>query len=170
MISTSASEFRRHRASARTRDDGRFLEVLMTSVQSVLRAKTRPVYAVPPHASVFDALAVMAHHDIGAVIVLDGDALCGVFSERDYARKVVLFGRSSRDLAVADVMTRDVYTVTPHCTIDDCMAIMTDHHVRHLPVLDASGVAGIISIGDVVKAQLDEQRFRIEQLEHYIAS
>ena len=126
----------------------------------------RRAFAVGAVAPLVSAVVLAA----GAGRVLDGDALCGVFSERDYARKVVLFGRSSRDLAVADVMTRDVYTVTPHCTIDDCMAIMTDHHVRHLPVLDASGVAGIISIGDVVKAQLDEQRFRIEQLEHYIAS
>lgn len=142
----------------------------MKTVQSVLHAKSGPVFAVAPHATVFDALTVMARHDIGAVVVLDGDRLCGMFTERDYARKVVLAGRSSRHLAVGDVMSRDVVTVTPHCTIDDCMAIMTDHRVRHLPVLDAAGVAGIISIGDAVKAQLDEQRFVIEQLEHYITS
>ena len=93
-----------------------------------------------------------------------------MFSERDYARKVILHGKSSRELLVAEVMTRQVLTVTPHCTIDDCMAIMTDHRVRHLPVLDGSGVIGIVSIGDVVKALLDEQRFTIQQLEHYIAT
>jgi CBS domain-containing protein len=141
----------------------------MKTVQSVLQAKSGPVYAVAPYSTVYEALTLMARHDIGAVVVIDGTRMCGMFSERDYARKVVLLGRSSREIAVADVMTRDVISVTPHCTIDDCMAIMTDHRVRHLPVLDGSGVSGMISIGDVVKAQLDEQRFVIEQLEHYIA-
>ena len=126
-------------------------------------SKKRPFY------SIVATDARMPRDGGEATIVLDGDALCGVFSERDYARKVVLFGRSSRDLAVADVMTRDVYTVTPHCTIDDCMAIMTDHHVRHLPVLDASGVAGIISIGDLVNCIISTQNAAIEQLESYIA-
>lgn len=142
----------------------------MKTVQSVLHAKSGPVHAVSPRATVYEALAVMAHHDIGAVVVMEGRTILGMFSERDYARKVVLLGRSSRDLPVTEVMTREVVTVTPHCTIDDCMAIMTDHRVRHLPVLDGAGVAGLISIGDAVKAQLDEQRFVIEQLEHYIAS
>ncbi len=141
----------------------------MKTVQSVLQAKSGPVYAVSPYATVYEALTLMAKHDIGAVVVIDGSRMCGMFSERDYARKVVLLGRSSREIAVADVMTRDVISVTPHCTVDDCMAIMTDHRVRHLPVLDGSGVSGLISIGDVVKAQLDEQRFHIERLEHYIA-
>lgn len=142
----------------------------MKTVQHVLHAKSGPVLSVPPTASVYDALALMARHDIGALIVLDGNVICGIFSERDYARKVILLGRSSRSLAVADIMTREVLSVTPRCTMDDCMAIMTDHRVRHLPVLDAGGVVGLVSIGDVVKAQLDEQRFTIQQLEHYIAS
>jgi CBS domain-containing protein len=142
----------------------------MKTVQHVLHAKSGPLLSVPPHATVYDALALMARYDIGALVVIDGDAVCGMFSERDYARKVILHGKSSRDLAVAEVMTREVLSVTPRCTIDDCMAIMTDHRVRHLPVMDGSGVVGMISIGDAVKAQLDEQRFVIEQLEHYITT
>lgn len=145
------------------------LEVRMVTVRELLGTKSSVVHAVSPHATVYDALALLARHDIGALVVLEDEHLIGMFSERDYARKVALRGLSSATLAVADVMTRAVLTVTPHCTVDDCMAIMTDHRVRHLPVLDGSGVSGLISIGDVVKAQLDEQRFHIERLEHYIA-
>ena len=142
----------------------------MKTVQHVLHAKSGPVHSVPHDATVYDALALMARHDIGALVVYDGGEIAGMFSERDYARKVILHGKSSRDLVVAEVMTRQVLTVTPHCTVDDCMAIMTDHRVRHLPVLDADGVAGIVSIGDLVKALIDEQRFTISQLEHYITT
>lgn len=142
----------------------------MTTVQQVLHAKSGPVLSIAPDATVYDALALMARHDIGALVVLDHDSLCGMFSERDYARKVTLHGRSSRTLSVADIMTRDVVAVPARGTIDDCMALMTDHRIRHLPVLDGARVVGLVSIGDVVKAQIDEQRFRIQQLEHYIAS
>lgn len=142
----------------------------MKTVQQLLETKSGPVLSISHDSTVYDALELMARHDIGALVVIDGDRIAGMFSERDYARKVVLRGLSSTTLAVADVMTREVLTVTPHCTLDDCMAIMTDHRVRHLPVLDRCGVVGIVSIGDVVKVLLDEQRFTIEQLEHYIAS
>ena len=142
----------------------------MKTVQQVLHAKSGPVLSVSPDATVYDALALLARHDIGALVVLEDDRLCGMFSERDYARKVILLGRSSRTMPVAEIMTRDVVTVTPGHTVDDCMAVMTDHHIRHLPVLDDQQVVGLVSIGDLVKAQLDEQRFHIEQLEHYIAS
>jgi len=142
----------------------------MKTVQQVLRAKSGPVLSVSPDATVYDALALMARHDIGALVVLEGDRLCGMFSERDYARKVILHGRSSRTMAVADIMTVDVVTVAPYRTIEECMALMTDHRIRHLPVFDGDGVVGLVSIGDLVKAQLDEQRFVIAQLEHYIAS
>lgn len=142
----------------------------MNTVQHVLHAKSGPVISVSQDATVYDALELMARYDIGALVVIDGAGIAGMFTERDYARKVILHGKSSRELLVAEAMTRQVLTVTPHCTMDDCMAIMTDHRVRHLPVLDASGVAGIVSIGDVVKAMLDEQRFTIQQLEHYIAT
>jgi CBS domain-containing protein len=134
----------------------------MKTVQQLLVAKSGSVLSVPPHATVYDALALMAQHDIGALVVMEGDRIVGMFSERDYARKVVLRGLSSMTLAVADVMTRQVLTVTPRCSVDDCMAIMSDHRVRHLPVFDSRGVVGLISIGDVVKALLDDQ--------HYIAS
>ncbi len=142
----------------------------MKTVQHVLHAKTGPVISVSQDATVYYALALLARYDIGAVLVTDDDGVAGMFSERDYARKVILHGKSSRELLVADAMTRQVLTVTPHCTMDDCMAIMTDHRVRHLPVVDGSGVVGIVSIGDVVKAMLDEQRFTIQQLEHYITT
>ena len=142
----------------------------MKTVEHVLRGKSGPVISVSQDATVYYALALMARYDIGALVVVDEDSIIGMFSERDYARKVILHGKSSRDLLVADAMTRQVLTVTPHCTMDDCMAIMTDHHVRHLPVLDSSGVVGMVSIGDAVKAILDDQRFTIQQLEHYIAS
>ena len=142
----------------------------MSTVQHVLHAKSGPVISISQHATVYDALALMARYDIGALVVVDGDGIAGMFTERDYARKVILLGKSSRDLLVAEAMTRQVLTVTPHCTMDDCMAIMTDHRVRHLPVLNEFGVAGIVSIGDVVKALLDEQRYTIQQLEHYITT
>jgi len=142
----------------------------MKTVQQVLRAKSGPVLSVSPDATVYDALALMARHDIGALVVLEGDRLCGMFSERDYARKVILHGRSSRTMPVADIMTAEVVTVAPYCTVDDCMALMTDHRIRHLPVLDGDNVVGLVSIGDLVKAQLDEQRFVIAQLEHYITT
>ena len=142
----------------------------MKTVQHVLHAKSGPVISVSKDATVFHALALLARYDIGALVVVDDDGMIGMFTERDYARKVILHGKSSRELLVADAMTRQVLTVTLHCSMDDCMAIMTDHRVRHLPVLDGSGVVGMISIGDVVKAMLDEQRFTIQQLEHYIAT
>ncbi len=142
----------------------------MKTVQHVLHAKSGPVISVSQDATVYDALTLMARHDIGALVVVAGGEITGMFTERDYARKVILLGKSSRDLLVAEAMTRQVLTVTPHCTMDDCMAIMTDHRVRHLPVLSDAGVAGIVSIGDVVKAMLDEQRFTIQQLEHYITT
>lgn len=142
----------------------------MLTVREILGVKSRVVHAVSPQAKVYDALTLMARHDVGALVVIDDERLVGMFSERDYARKVALRGLSSATLSVDDVMTREVLTVTPHCTIDDCMAIMTDHRVRHLPVLDGAGLVGLVSIGDVVKAQIAEQRFVIAQLEQYIAT
>jgi CBS domain-containing protein len=142
----------------------------MKTVQQVLHAKSGPVFSVRPDTTVYDALALMARHDIGALLVLDGDRLTGMFSERDYARKVILHGRSSRTMPVADIMTKDVVSVPPDFEVDTCLALMTDHRVRHLPVVDRGEIVGLVSIGDLVKTQIDEQRFVIEQLEHYIAS
>lgn len=142
----------------------------MKTVQQVLNAKSGPVLSVRPDTTVYDALVLMARHDIGALLVLDSDRLCGMFSERDYARKVILHGKSSRTMPVSDIMTRDVVAVPPYLSLKECMALMTDHRVRHLPVVDGGDIVGLVSIGDLVKAQIDEQRFVIEQLEHYIAT
>lgn len=140
------------------------------SVRQVLDRKAQPVIGVAPDASVYDALARLAEFDIGCLVVLDGDRLCGIFSERDYARQVVLQGKSSRDTRVRDIMTHKVLCVRPDQTMDDCMALMTTRRVRHLPVLDHKRVIGLVSIGDVVREVIDGQRDLIEQLEHYIHS
>jgi CBS domain-containing protein len=142
----------------------------MTTVRQMLRHKSLELLAVPPHTSVYDALVLMAEHDVGALVVLDGDDLVGVFSERDYARNVILFGRSSRDLRVSDIMTGRVVCVRPDTTVDQCMAMMTARRIRHLPVLSGSQVVGLVSIGDVVKEMLHEQQFLIDRLEHYITT
>ena len=123
-----------------------------------------------PTATVYEALVVMAHHEVGALVVLEGDRLAGIFSERDYARKVILLGKSSKDVPVADIMTAPVQTVRPEHTVEHCMAIMSDKRIRHLPVVSDDGLIGVVSIGDVVKSMLDEQQFVIKQLEHYITA
>jgi CBS domain-containing protein len=142
----------------------------MKTVRQLLEAKGSAVHTVVPGASVFDALRVMAEKNVGALVVVEGERLVGLISERDYARKVVLLGRVSKDTPVADIMTRDVVCVDPGKGMDECMAVMTEGHFRHLPVLEGGRLAGIVSIGDVVKSLLDHQQFTIEQLEHYIVS
>jgi CBS domain-containing protein len=127
------------------------------------------VISVEPSATVFEALQRMAEHNIGALLVMNGDRLAGIFSERDYARKVVLRGLTSKDTTVGDLMTGKVITVGPEWTADQCMALMTEHHIRHLPVLDGDRVLGVISIGDAVKAVVDDQHFVIGQLTSYIS-
>lgn len=141
----------------------------MHTASDILRDKGHGVWSVKPTNTVLEALGVMAEHDIGAVLVLDGDKLVGVLSERDYARKVVLAGRSSRESQVRDVMTAHVVCVSPERSIDECMALMTNKRLRHLPVLDHKRVVGIVSIGDLVKATIDDQQFTIAQLQSYIA-
>jgi len=141
---------------------------MQTRVKDVLAAKGHQIWAVSPDDTVLDALQVMADHDIGAVLVMEGDALRGILSERDYARKVILLGRASRSTPVKDIMTTDVETVTPDATIDQCMARMTEKHIRHLPVMEKGKVVGVISIGDVVKAVIDDQAFMLDQMEAYI--
>ena len=140
----------------------------MKSVKQVLEAKKHKLLYVSTQATVLDALKVMAEYEIGALVVLDGDRLVGIFSERDYARKVVLQGKASKDTPVAEVMTHKVLCVRPEQTMDQCMALMTDKRVRHLPVLDHKHVIGVISIGDAVKEVISDQQMTIEQLEHYI--
>ena len=139
-----------------------------TTVAQLLRTKGHQVWSIAPDVSVFDALRKMADHDVGALLVLDGHALAGIVSERDYARKVILMGRASRDTPVRDVMSEKVFTVAPENTMHDCMEQMTEHHVRHLPVLRDGTVIGVLSIGDVVKATISEQASLIEQLQRYI--
>ena len=140
----------------------------MTTARDILKTKGDTVWSVKPTATVLEALRVMAERDIGAVLVLDGDKLLGILSERDYARKVVLAGRSSKDSQVKDVMTAQVVCVAPGRSIDECMALMTDRRLRHLPVVDQKHVVGVVSIGDLVKATIDDQEFTIAQLQSYI--
>ena len=142
---------------------------MSTTVRQIL-ARKPAVYFVGPATTVLDALKVMADRNIGAVLVLDGDEIVGIFSERDYARKVVLFGKSSRDVPVREVMTGQVVCADPAWSVHDCMAMMTERHVRHLPVVDHGALVGIVSIGDVVSAVVSEQATTIRSLEHYIAS
>ena len=126
------------------------------------------VISVTPSTTVFEALQRMADHNIGALLVMNGDRLAGIFSERDYARKVALRGLTSKDTTVGELMTGKVITVGPAWTADQCMALMTEHHIRHLPVVEDDRVLGVISIGDAVKAVVDEQHFMIGQLTDYI--
>jgi len=126
------------------------------------------VISVTPSTTVFEALQRMADHNIGALLVMNGDRLAGIFSERDYARKVALRGLTSKDTTVGELMTGKVITVGPAWTADQCMALMTEHHIRHLPVVEGDRVLGVVSIGDAVKAVVDEQHFMIGQLTDYI--
>jgi CBS domain-containing protein len=141
----------------------------MHTVRDMLGKKDATVRSVAPADTVLHALEVMAEYGIGGVIVMEGDKLVGILTERDYARRVVLLGRASRDLPVADIMTSHVCCVSPERTIDECMALMTDKRIRHLPVLDHKKVIGVISIGDVVKATIAEKEFEIAQLQSYIS-
>jgi CBS domain-containing protein len=137
-------------------------------VSQILETKGRSVSSVSPQASVYEALKLMADKGVGALIVIEGEKVVGMFSERDYARKIVLQGRWSKETPVAEVMTESVYYVPPWRTIDECMALMTDKHVRHLPVLEEGKLIGIVSIGDVVRAIISEQTFTIQQLEAFV--
>ena len=141
----------------------------MTLVKHLLDAKGRDVLSIAPDASVLDAIKKMAEHGIGALLVMDKDVLSGIVTERDYARKVILLGRYSDDTPVRDIMTVDVKTVSSDHNVRHCMDLMTDKRVRHLPVVDDGRVGGVISIGDLVKAIIEEQQQEIEQLGHYIS-
>ncbi|WP_028454755.1 CBS domain-containing protein [Chitinilyticum litopenaei] len=141
----------------------------MQSASQLLKQKAdHNILAVAPHATVFQALQVLAEHNVGAVLVLDEGKLVGIFSERDYARKVVLAGKTSAVTPVAEIMTSRVLCVPPTAKADECLALMSEKRIRHLPVMDGDTVLGILSIGDLVSAKIAEQQFTIEQLEHYI--
>ncbi len=142
----------------------------MLSVQQLLDHKPKVIYSVAPQDPVIKAIEKMAQHHIGALLVLNGDRLAGIVSERDYARKVVLLGRSSTDTRVEAIMTSSVITVTADQTANDCMRLMTDRRIRHLPVMAGERVVGVLSIGDLVRAVIEEQERTIADLESYIRS
>lgn len=140
----------------------------MTTAAQLLTYKGRAIHSVEPETPVLEAIRLMAEHAVGALVVMQGPQLLGVVSERDYARKVILMGRSSSETPVWQIMSAPVLTVRPQQQLHECMRIMTDNRVRHLPVVDGEQVVGVLSIGDLVRAVLEEQRQTIEQLEQYI--
>lgn len=142
----------------------------MKTVSQLLQGKGGSVLSVTPESSVFAALKLMAEKNVGALLVMNGDTLRGIMSERDYARKVILLGKSSHELAVRDIMSDKVVSVTPKQTVDDCMGLMTGRRIRHLPVIDNGRVVGVLSIGDLVKAVIEMQQQTIRELESYIHS
>jgi CBS domain-containing protein len=142
----------------------------MITVRHLLDRKGRALFAIAPEDPVLEAIRMMADHHVGALLVLRGTELLGILSERDYARKVVLLGRSSADTPVSTIMSSPVVTVSPDHSVQDCMRLMTERRIRHLPVLEGGRVTGMVSIGDLVKAVIEEQQRTIEQLESYIHS
>jgi len=142
---------------------------MTTSVRQVLEGKGSTTHSLPPTATVQEALELMAKNNVGSVVIADGDCLLGMFTERDYARKCGLQGRAPKDTPVRETMTSNLLTVSPSQTIDDCMEMITDNRVRHLPVVEQGRLVGIISIGDVVKAVIADQQQTIQQLSSYIA-
>ena len=144
--------------------------IFIMIVSQLLQNKGRNIYSVVADISVFEALKVMGEKNIGALLVIENDVLKGIISERDYARKVVLKNRTSRDTLVKEIMTEKVITVTPTNTIEECMALMSDKHIRHLPVVEGSKVVGIISVSDIVTSIINEQQNVIQQLHSYITN
>ncbi|MBI2349335.1 MAG: CBS domain-containing protein [Deltaproteobacteria bacterium] len=140
----------------------------MKRVKDILDVKGRDIWSIAPDVSVYDAMKLMADKEIGSLMVMEGTKLVGIISERDYARKVILQGRSSRTTQVREIMTSRVVYAQPDQNIEECMALVTEKRVRHLPVIDEGQLVGVISIGDLVKSIISEQKFIIEQLERYI--
>ena len=140
----------------------------MKTLKQLLEAKGREVFSTAPDARVFDALKLMAEKSVGALIVIEGGRIAGIISERDYARKVILHGKSSHDIQVRDIMTSKVFTVHPGQSVEECMGLMTEKRIRHLPVTEGERLIGVLSIGDLVKEVIAEQQQTIQQLESYI--
>ena len=140
----------------------------MKTVSQLLDTKGRQIYSVAPESLVYDALLLMAEHHIGALLVMRRDELVGIFSERDYAREVIIKGRTSATTAVQDIMSTKLITVSPEKTVEECMTLMSGKRIRHLPVMEHGKVIGLLSIGDLVQATIEYQQFLIKQLEHYI--
>lgn len=141
----------------------------MKHVRDILKAKGSVVYSVEPQAMVYNAIEQMCERNIGGLLIVEQGKLVGIFTERDYARKLILKGKSSKDTPIKDLMTPDPFTVTPDSSIEDCMKLMSSKHIRHLPVTEGEKLIGMISIGDVVKHIIEEQKSTIEHLEQYIA-
>ena len=141
----------------------------MATVKNILEAKGNATFTVLPDTSIYQALELMVEKNVSALLVLENEKLAGIFTERDYARKVALKGRSSKDTLIGEIMTRELVTVTPNSTIDECMELMTGKFIRHLPVIENDKLAGIISIGDVVRCIIQEQKSIIGHMEQYIA-
>jgi CBS domain-containing protein len=141
----------------------------MTTIGQLLEQKGAQVWSIPPDSTVYDALRLLAERDIGALLVIHGEQLVGIISERDYARKVILKGKSSMKTTVREIMTERVVVSVPEHSVEEAMALMTEKHLRHLPVVEDDKVVGLVSIGDLVKAKIADQRFMIEQLERYIS-
>ena len=142
--------------------------MIKTYVEQLLKTKGNEIWSIAPQATVYEALQIMSEKDVGALLVLDKGNLVGIFSERDYARKLILKGRFSKDTTVGELMTREVLYIESQSTIEHCMALMTAKRVRHLPVLENERLIGIVTIGDVVKQIISDQEFTIQQLERYI--
>ena len=142
----------------------------MRTVRQLLESKPAEVHSIAPDAPVIEALRLMADKGIGAVLVREGGKLAGILSERDYARKIALLGRSSADTPVRDIMTAELHTVSPDDSVEHCMQVVTDGRIRHLPVLERGELIGLVSIGDLVKAMIEEQQIQLDHLQRYIAS
>ena len=140
----------------------------MGTVNTILKAKGNTTFTIIPDTMVYNALEIMVEKNVSALLVMENEKLAGIFTERDYARKVILKGKSSKETMIGEIMTRDLITVSLNTSIDSCMRLMTGKHIRHLPVVDNGQLLGIISIGDVVKYIIEEQKFIIENMEHYI--
>ncbi|HLE94069.1 MAG TPA: CBS domain-containing protein [Sulfuricaulis sp.] len=142
----------------------------MTTVKQLLDIKGRNILSISPNDSVYAAVERMSENNVGALLVLENGMLVGILSERDYARKVILKGKSSKNTLIREIMTPDVLCVSPETTVDECLALLTESRVRHLPVTDGGKLMGIVSIGDLVKQIISDKEFTIQQLEHYIHS
>ena len=142
----------------------------MTTVKQLLDYKGHNILSISPNDSVYAAVERMSENNVGALLVIDNGKLAGILSERDYARKVILMGKSSKNTLIREIMTPDVLCVSPETTVDECLALLTESRVRHLPVMDGGKLVGIVSIGDLVKQIISDKEFTIQQLEHYIHS
>lgn len=140
----------------------------MGAVRNIIQGKGNKIFSITPFHSVYQALEIMVEKNVSSLVIMEDEKLIGIFTERDYARKVILKGKASRETPVGDIMSGNVITVTPDSTIDDCMQLMTGKFIRHLPVIEEGKLVGLVSIGDVVKYIIEEQKFIIENMEHYI--